>query len=211
MNPAGERITLAVETAFSSVSVALQVGDRIVLPDEVPSRARASDLHPALQQCLTKEGLGTEAIDRILVDKGPGSYTGLRIGLSLARTLSHLHGTPILTLYSTDILAWLGRDRTSPNEEFLVALDARRIHWTLAGYRRSRSGITRVRRPEVLTREEFTRLADRAGLVLCAEDQAPTRADVVQLGVPEAATLFELEALAEPEDAPLPLYLMPAT
>ena len=211
MNPQGERVTLAIETAFPSVSVALKVGDRITLPDEVPSRARASDLHPALEQCLSKENLRTTEIDLILVDKGPGSYTGLRIGLSLARTLAHLHGTPIRTLYSTDILAWLGRDQAEPSEEFLVALDARRIHWTLASYRRSPEGITRLRTPEVVAKADFVEIADRARLVLCAEDEAPTKAEVVQLGIPDAASLFDLEAFAELDPAPLPLYLMPAT
>ena len=211
MNLQGQPVTLAIETAFPTVSVALATGDGIVIPDDMPSRPRASDLHPALEQCLTKAGLRTVDVDRILVDKGPGSYTGLRIGLSLARTLAHLHGTPIHTLYSTDLLAWMGRDHAEPEEEFVVALDARRIHWTLARYLRTSDGIARIQAPSVVARADFTEIADRHRLVLCAEDEAPTSAQVVKLGVPEATTLFELETLAEVESAPLPLYLMPAT
>ncbi len=211
MSLGGERVVLALETAFPSVSVALQIGDRIRQPAPLPSRARASDLHPALEQCLASEGLRTTEIDLILVDKGPGSYTGLRIGLSVARTLAMLHDIPIRTLYSTDILAWMGRDLAEADQEFLVALDARRIHWTLARYRGGPQGLTRCGRPEVLTKADFLKIADRASLVLSAEDQPPTKTRSVQLGIPNAVSLFELEWLSEADPAPLPLYLMPAT
>lgn len=211
MNPAGDRVVLALETAFPSVSVALQIGGRIRLPEEVPCRARASDLHPALLQCLESEGLRTSDIDLILVDQGPGSYTGLRIGLAVARTLSHLHGTPILSSYSTDSLAWMGRDLVTPGEEFVVALDARRIHWTLARYRREDDGLSRLQAPEVMERSQFQEIADRLPLVLCAEDEPPTRTRVEQVGIPTAERLFELDSLRRPDPSPLPLYLMPAT
>jgi tRNA threonylcarbamoyl adenosine modification protein YeaZ len=213
MNAQGERVVLALETAFPSVSVALQIGERIRVPETVPSRARASDLHPALEQCLASEGLVTGDIDLILVDKGPGSYTGLRIGLAVARTLMHLHDIPIRTLYSTDVLAWMGRDLVDPGEEYLVALDARRIHWTLASYRRTPDGESpvRLRKPEVLARADFVAVADQASLVVCAEDEPPTTTRVVQLGIPQAVSLFELQAMSQADPAPLPLYLMPAT
>ena len=211
MNRQGERVALSLETAFPSVSLALQIGERIVLPDPMPSRARASDLHPALEQCLRSEGLETSDIDLILVDKGPGSYTGLRIGLAVARTLAQLHGIPIRTLFSTDLLAWKGREFAEPDQEFLVALDARRIHWTLASYRLSPEALVRIRDPEVLAKADFLEIADQANLVLCAEDQPPTETKVEKLGIPSAVCLFELEGMSEPDPSPLPLYLMPAT
>lgn len=93
--------TLAIETATAACSVALLDGDRLVADiHEVVGRGHAERLIPMISE-LPHAGRA----DRILVDCGPGSFTGIRVGLAAARALGLAWGVPVQGYCALALLA----------------------------------------------------------------------------------------------------------
>ena len=69
------------------------------------------EIAPGIRELLKEHGLEVSAIDLIACDIGPGSYTGLRVGLAAAKGLALALGKPILGIASLDALAEAARDR----------------------------------------------------------------------------------------------------
>jgi tRNA threonylcarbamoyladenosine biosynthesis protein TsaB len=90
---------LIVETSHHVGKVALAQGEALVaerLLDE--SRRHARDLAPAAQRLLTQQGWRARDLDAVIVSRGPGSYTGLRVGLMSAKTLAYATGCALLAI-----------------------------------------------------------------------------------------------------------------
>lgn len=88
---------------------------------ELGSRTASAELMPAIERLLHHAGLTLRQLQAILVVNGPGSFTGLRVGLSTAKGLSHASGVP---LYAVSRLAVLAHLAARPDA--LVLLDAGR-------------------------------------------------------------------------------------
>ena len=69
-------------------------------------RAALSRLLPAVRDLLDERGETAESIDIIVVGRGPGSYTGVRIGMATAKGLAHGLGVPVLGIGTLDAVAW---------------------------------------------------------------------------------------------------------
>ncbi|HBP22080.1 MAG TPA: tRNA (adenosine(37)-N6)-threonylcarbamoyltransferase complex dimerization subunit type 1 TsaB [Planctomycetes bacterium] len=136
-------IVLGIETAGPRGSVALLRPDSA--PVEVSFAARGTlgaELAPAIQRLLEDNGLGPDTPpDLVAVDTGPGSYTGLRIGLAAAKGLAFAWGRPLLGIPTVDALSaqaieWAGEER-----HVLCALDASRGEVYAAIYTREPEGL----------------------------------------------------------------------
>src|SRR5262245_14853132 len=101
-------------------------------------RSHASDLIPALDRMLKEIRARPSQIGAVLVGTGPGSYTGLRVGIAIALGLSHAAGAAIRGVCSFETLAWA---ETKPGEECVVLLDARQDELYLARYRRTKDEV----------------------------------------------------------------------
>jgi len=116
-------ILLAIDTCGMSGSVALArvIDGSLVLLGQVdlPSRDAASTLLPTLRDLLTKHEVPLKELTALLVVDGPGSFTGVRIGMSAAKGISEGLNIPIATISRLEVLAALG-------ETELAALDAHR-------------------------------------------------------------------------------------
>jgi tRNA threonylcarbamoyladenosine biosynthesis protein TsaB len=115
-------LTLGFDTATPDTAVAVGDAERRIAPEESGRPAHARALLPAIEELVTEAG-GWEAIGLIAVGVGPGSFTGLRIGVSTARALAQSRGLPVAAVPSTAaLLAGL-----PPGEEGrLAVIDARR-------------------------------------------------------------------------------------
>ncbi len=89
---------------------------------ELGGRAASAELMPAVQSMLERAGLVVPALRSILVVNGPGSFTGVRVGLSTAKGLAHAAGVPILAISRLAVLASLAREK----RDFVALLDAGR-------------------------------------------------------------------------------------
>lgn len=115
-------VTLAIDTAAPRLQLALLHADgRVDTVVEDIAKGHAEILFDRLNALLARNGLGYEALERIAVTTGPGSFTGLRIGLSAARGLGVARQVPVLGIPSLFAIALGG----GPGP-VAVLLDARR-------------------------------------------------------------------------------------
>lgn len=97
---------LAIETATQMMGAAIMVDDRLVASYELlAENPHGVELPGAVARVLTAAHLTLAQIDAIVVDRGPGSFTGLRIGLAFAKALAYPRKTPLLGIASLDVLA----------------------------------------------------------------------------------------------------------
>lgn len=125
------RVVLGFDTATADTAVATTSGDSIVSevligpgPDGRPEHGRA--LLGAIEEAVDAAG-GWEAVGRIAVGTGPGSFTGLRIGVTTARALAQARGLPLVGVPSTAALAaGISSRPEGADRRRLAVIDARR-------------------------------------------------------------------------------------
>lgn len=97
---------LAIDTCLSACSVAVLDGDRIAAAaSEAMERGHQERLAPMAARVMEEAGLTFAALDRIAVTLGPGSFTGLRVGLAFAKGLGLALGRPVIGLGCLEVLA----------------------------------------------------------------------------------------------------------
>ena len=117
---------LNLETATTNCSVSIaQDGKTIALrEDNSPKYSHAEKLHLFIEACLQEAGLKTADLDAVAVSKGPGSYTGLRIGISAAKGLCYALDIPLISIATLNSMA----HSIKVDEGFIIPLiDARRM------------------------------------------------------------------------------------
>ncbi len=98
----------------------------------------------AIQEVLQKAGFSIEAVDAIAVTAGPGSYTGLRVGMATAKGLCYALNKPLIILNTLQVLtkAVLMQQTVAPATLFCPMIDARRMEVFTAVYKNDLSEIT---------------------------------------------------------------------
>lgn len=111
---------LGIETSTPRISVALVDGDTLLGERQVMVERNRTGLMPLVDELFTAVGLRPQALDAVAVGAGPGSFTGLRIGLSAARGIALARNIPAVGIPS---LLALSLSASGPST---VLLDARR-------------------------------------------------------------------------------------
>jgi tRNA threonylcarbamoyladenosine biosynthesis protein TsaB len=118
---------LAIDTcgAAGSVALARLAGDLAILGQtEIPGKTYSAQLVPAIREMLAHHNVAVSALHAIVVTIGPGSFTGIRIGLSTAKGLAEAHSIPLLAVSRLAVLAHKAQTAAS-------ALDASRHEFYL--------------------------------------------------------------------------------
>lgn len=101
-------ITLGIDTSHLFLVIALlENGKNIASLQENCWKRQSEELFPRLEQLLEECGKTTEDIGKIIVTLGPGSYTGVRIALTLAKVFGAMKHIPVYTLSSLQLCAGL--------------------------------------------------------------------------------------------------------
>lgn len=144
---------LAIEAATPASSVALGMGREVVASaEQVDRRGHAAFIVSALDFCFDQVGWRPHELDAIVVDVGPGLYTGIRVGLSTAQGLAAALGVPLVPLNSLDIIAL--RAATHRRHIWSV-VDVRRGELAVASYRAVPGGVVKDGPPQLVTVERF--------------------------------------------------------
>ena len=118
-------IVLGLDTATPSTVAGVLVNDAVhEIRDDPPPGARpahAGRLLAAAEEALAAAGVGWDDVDRLAVGLGPGSFTGLRIGIASARAVAQARGLPVVGVSSLEALA-----RGAAERPVVAAIDARR-------------------------------------------------------------------------------------
>jgi tRNA threonylcarbamoyladenosine biosynthesis protein TsaB len=119
-------MVLNIETSTKNCSVSISNGTEILQCKELNTGgySHAEKLHPFIQECMQAAGLTFSDLEGICVGKGPGSYTGLRIGVSAAKGLCFANDLPMMAINSLEILA---RSLKINSGVIVPLIDARRM------------------------------------------------------------------------------------
>lgn len=99
-------IVLGIDTSLDACSVAIvRDGETLAHLREVMNRGQAERLAPMVREAAQQAGVTFAQVDRVVVTTGPGSFTGVRVGLSFARTLALSLGKPCLGVSTLEALA----------------------------------------------------------------------------------------------------------
>lgn len=123
---------LCLETATTTCSVALNEGSRTLASRECKGQnAHSEKITTFIKEVLEETGLRYDQLDAVAVSKGPGSYTGLRIGVSTAKGICYAADLPLLAVDTLHALAYQMHERLGaaiqPNDLFVPMIDARRM------------------------------------------------------------------------------------
>jgi tRNA threonylcarbamoyladenosine biosynthesis protein TsaB len=211
------RLALGIETSTRRGSVAAQTGAGRRAEELQAARAHASDLMPAIDRLARELGAGPGDLEAVLVGTGPGSYTGLRVGIATALALARATGAKACGVPSGEALAFGALD---PGQEAVHLIDARAGGFYVSRYRRTEDEVEVLLAPRVVPKAEVAQhLGGGVPILTDAESLAAAGLDArtverARLDVrPEARALLalglaRLERLgAEPLDSIRPLYL----
>ncbi len=117
---------ILIETSPPLCSVAISIdGEVVAYRESSEQKAHASLTAVFVQECLQQAGLSLRDCDAVAVSKGPGSYTGLRVGVSTAKGLCFGAALPLITIGTLDILVAQNLEKEM---KFVVPMiDARRM------------------------------------------------------------------------------------
>ena len=203
-------ILLALDTALEACSVAILDGEQVLAARSEPMpRGHQERLALLVEELMAEAGLAFPALNRIGVTVGPGSFTGLRVGLSFAKGLGFALGRPVVGVGTLQALAG---SRSADGLKAAV-IDARRDQVYMQAFQG----------PEAASHPEALSLKDAADLLIKLDPLGPTAligsgAGLLAPAFPNAVldprsgadpvALARLVAEAvEPIGAPQPLYL----
>ncbi len=215
---------LAMDTATSGCSVALwQDGGIPARRAAAMARGQSEALLPMIAEVLGEAQITATDCDLIAVTRGPGAFTGLRIGLATARAMALAAGLPCLGVDTTDVVA-RGVAAEAITGELLVVLDTKRADFYAQTFSRHHKALCA---PRAVPQDGLVELVGRQAEgvpLLVVGDATPAALEILAAAgikaaaadapaLPDAARLAEIAAERwQPGmvlTPPLPLYLRP--
>jgi len=128
-------LILNIDTATEHASVCLSENDVILgLSESTEQKNHAAFVQPAIEEMMSESGYSLSDLSAVAVTIGPGSYTGLRVGLASAKGICFALDKPLLTINTLQVMAWAAiKDHTTqtplpdPATLFCPLIDARRM------------------------------------------------------------------------------------
>ena len=186
---------LLIDTCGSEGSIALadpELAQAVVATEVLPGRTSSERLVPAVRRLMESNGWVLRELAAVVVVHGPGSFTGVRVGLSAAKGLSEAAGVPLIAVSR---LALLAANAGEKDAVVHAALDAGRGEF----YYGEHAG-RRCVREALLNRDEVEAAVGRGVVVVCepkvAEPLVRLSPRVVREPLAEDALPFALERIA---------------
>lgn len=158
-------LILNLETATTNCSVSLaRNGEVLALKEHnTPNYSHSEQLHVFIQEVLKDASFSMADLDAIAVSKGPGSYTGLRIGVSAAKGLCFSLDIPLI---SVPTLANMAQQALNSNNDFIIpVLDARRMEVYSSVFDNSLKEI-RETRAEIVDELSFQEFIEKGSVLI---------------------------------------------
>ena len=210
-------LILAIDTALDACAAAVldtDAGQLIAQESLAMKRGHAEALMPLIARVMKASGIAFTSLDRIAVTTGPGSFTGLRVGLSAARGIALAAEKPVVGLTTLTAYAapFVGDDSAHP---ILSAVDARHDHVYFQVVRGDGGSLVKAKVAPIEEAIEASRLraphlvGNAAGILADrwpSDAPAPIKVDVQP--APDINWVAWVGAAVDPETAPAkPYYL----
>ena len=131
---------LALDTSTEACSVALQYNDQRLTLDEVCPQQHSKRILPMVQQLLSESGLVLNQLDGIVFGRGPGSFTGVRIGVGVTQGLAFGADLPVFGVSTLQAMAQAAV-RLHQATQVIAAIDARMAEVYLGLYQQGADGL----------------------------------------------------------------------
>jgi tRNA threonylcarbamoyladenosine biosynthesis protein TsaB len=211
---------IAIETATMACAIALRLDSgeefEVVLDSQ---RHHTETLTPGIRDLLERVGLAPKNLDRVVVDRGPGLYTGLRVGVATAIGLSLGASAELVSVTSLELLAH-GASRRGVRGTFVGAVDGRRRELFVQTFSLNDNGVGPLDEPSVTTpaalvegwasRDEPVFFGGDGVARYDAEFRRLARATLIDQSVPPPLEALALGETRPSDGAVTPLYLREA-
>ena len=191
-------VILNIETSGSVCSAALTAeGTVIAHREDFEGRNHATLLSGFIKHCLDHAADHEIKLDAVAVSMGPGSYTGLRIGLSEAKGLAYALDIPLIGIDTLQLLAtrvMFSSDEIDPDTIFIPMIDARRMEVYTAAYNFS---LEELLNPQAMILDENSYAAIKAtGKPILYFGSGAEKAQTIFADAPQARYVEGVEAVA---------------
>jgi tRNA threonylcarbamoyl adenosine modification protein YeaZ len=210
---------LSIETATTACAIGVSTSSGVelalIVDDE---RHHTEALTPGIRDLLFKVGLSAKSIDRVVVDRGPGLYTGLRVGIATAVGFALGTGAELVGVTSLEVLAQ-GAYAAGVRGPLVSVVDARRGEVFAQTFALD-ADVRAVDEPRVAVPEDFAQEWTTRGEAVTFTGDGVTRyaeefdrvahGSEFEQSVPAPMAALRLGAIRSPEPAIVPLYLREA-
>lgn len=152
---------LSIETATEACSAALYIDGQVTEEFEVCPRQHSQKILKMCQNLLESHQIELSQLDAIAVGQGPGSFTGVRLGLCVAQGLAFGVNLPVIPISTLQAVSWgaIGQSSIGP-EYVLCAMDARQGQVYFAGFKLDTNGFEVVIPERVIAPENIEPLPE---------------------------------------------------
>lgn len=216
--PPPTRLILAIDTALGACSVAVHEAGGATLARRAVAmdKGHAEALMPMLEAVMADSGVGFRALERVAVTVGPGSFTGLRIGIAAARAIGLAAEIPVVGVTT---LAAYAAPLISADQAAIVAVAVDARHGAVFLQTFAPGGRTLIA-PRVLKAREAARAIGAGPVMIVGSAATALAVEAMALGLratiadlspaPDIIAVARLGLSADPQQAPArPLYLRP--
>ncbi|KXO00369.1 peptidase M22 [Aequorivita aquimaris] len=160
-------VILCLETATTNCSVAIAVDGEVKAIREENNQkfSHAEKLHVFIEEVLSEAKVDKKKLEAVAVSKGPGSYTGLRIGVSAAKGLCFALDIPLI---STPTLEVLAQQVNTSNSHIIPLLDARRMEVYSAVFNSDKKQV-RETKAEILKEDSFADFLEKGKTIFIGD------------------------------------------
>ena len=128
-------LILNIDTATERAGISLSKdGQSLALLQNEQQKEHASWLHPAVERIMRETGFRLRDLQAVAVTAGPGSYTGLRVGMAAAKGFCYALNIPMLTENTLKVMAFAAREQGVTDGLLCPMIDARRMEVFTAVY-----------------------------------------------------------------------------
>lgn len=146
---------LAVETSTNRGSVALITDRRVQELHWERSESHSEILTSKVQEILDKNGVTLRDLTHFATGVGPGSFTGIRVGVNFCKSCSYIQNRPAIVANSLELIA---AEKLQHHKQVIVALQAfRNLIYVGKYHRNSASPVSEIAAPKALTFDEFAK------------------------------------------------------
>jgi|HubBroStandDraft_5_1064220.scaffolds.fasta_scaffold103179_2 tRNA threonylcarbamoyladenosine biosynthesis protein TsaB len=130
-------VILNIDTSMGTAGVCLsKEGNVLALAESQDQKNHSSWLHATIRDLLAETGYRPGDLEAVAVTAGPGSYTGLRVGMAAAKGFCYALGIPLITENTLNVMAFAAREQLPEADLLCPMIDARRMEVFTAIYQK---------------------------------------------------------------------------
>lgn len=194
-------LILSIETATYICSVVLTRDGKVIASRETGEKnAHSRLLAVFIDEVLREAGTTAKQLSAVAVSEGPGSYTGLRIGVSAAKGLCYATGCPLIAVSTLEALAFGMKPPAQEGDLLIPAIDARRMEIYTAVYDHNLSPLV-APGPVIIDEDFFRNLPPHRRIIMAGDGAAKClpiaeKITTVQLATDVHPSAFHIAPLA---------------